>query len=45
MEENEKISVSNINNIVLRVIPREHNLIFFEEIEISTFLPSQNFEV
>jgi hypothetical protein len=36
MEESENISVWNINNMVLRIIPREHNLIAFEEIEIST---------
>jgi hypothetical protein len=28
MEENESISIWNINNMILRIILREHNLIF-----------------
>jgi hypothetical protein len=33
MEENENISIWNINNMVLQIIPREHNLIFIGEQE------------
>jgi hypothetical protein len=35
MGENKKIYISNINSKALRIIPRENNLIFFEEIKIS----------
>jgi hypothetical protein len=31
MEENENISIWNINNMVLPIIPREQNLIFIGE--------------
>jgi hypothetical protein len=44
VQGSENISISNRNNIVLWIIPREYHLIFFEEIEISTFLPSKEFE-
>jgi hypothetical protein len=33
MEENEAISISNIKNMVLQIIPRERNLIFITERE------------
>jgi hypothetical protein len=32
-EENKNISIWNINNMVLRIIPRDHNLIFISEQE------------
>jgi hypothetical protein len=44
MEESENIDIWNINNMVVRIIGREHNVILFEEIEISIPLSSQNFE-
>jgi hypothetical protein len=33
MEENENFSISNINNKVFRIIPKEHNFIFITERE------------
>jgi hypothetical protein len=33
MKENENISISNVNNIVLGIIPREHDFHFITEWE------------